>query len=195
MSWGARCVVVAVVMSAAMSITVVAAPVASATGGTATLEAVDLGYSYVDECEHYELRYAGGAEANNVTISGDTQLSGDNGYETYCPPNEADIGVVDSGATIAATSPGCAAAGAAGECTATEFDRAVIVTGPGDDSIRVGPLPTHQRTYIFGGAGNDAIRALNGHRDVIDCGYGNDVVIADKIDQINSNCEVVQYQG
>lgn len=181
-------------MSAALSSTVVAAPVASAAAdGTATIERVFLFASDIDGCGHYEFRYTGGVEANNVTIGGDAQLSGDNGYETYCPSTSADIGVVDTGATIDATSPGCTAAAAVGECTADQFDRAVIVTHQGNDSIRVLPLPTSERTYIFAGSGNDAIRALNGHRDVISCGYGNDVVIADAFDQINSDCEVVQF--
>jgi hemolysin type calcium-binding protein len=43
---------------------------------------------------------------------------------------------------------------------------------------------------IVAGAGNDTIRARNGHRDLISCGPGRDVVRADRADRLNG-CENV----
>ena len=191
MGWGARCVAVAVVVSATLSITVAASPIASATG-TATLETVFLTADNIDACPHYELHYTSGAEANNLTIGGDIQVQHDDGYELYCPYTSATVAVEDTSTNIAAVGPGCEAAMSVGTCSAEVIDKAVITTGAGDDSIRVGSLPANV-TVIWAGAGNDTIRALNGSRDIIHCGDGHDQVIADATDQISSDCEVVQF--
>ena len=193
MSWGARGVVAAVAMVAALLITVAEAPIASADEGTATFETVVVSNPDDGFCTHYELRYTAGAEANNVTIGGDVQFDPPRD-EPYCPETGADIVVIDSGASIE-SGAGCEGTAYVGTCSAPVFDRAVISTGEGDDSIRVGPMPIKGATYISAGAGNDAIRALNGHRDGIWCGSGHDVVIADATDQIASDCEVVQFQA
>jgi Ca2+-binding RTX toxin-like protein len=54
----------------------------------------------------------------------------------------------------------------------------VIVGGSGADTIS-------------GGTGNDTIYGVDGTKDTIACGDGYDVVFADKIDSVNSNCEKV----
>jgi hypothetical protein len=45
---------------------------------------------------------------------------------------------------------------------------------------------------IYGGPGHDRINARNGRRDVIRCGKGNDLVIADRFDRL-SGCEDVRH--
>src|SRR5690349_19966669 len=116
-------------MSAVQSSTVMSAPIAAApASGTATIARIFWYPSDGDDCGYYEIRYTGGAEANNVTIGGNIQLSGDDGYEDYCPNTVADIGVVDTGATIDLVSPGCTAAASVGECGADVFDLAVVGT-------------------------------------------------------------------
>jgi dipeptidyl aminopeptidase/acylaminoacyl peptidase len=64
----------------------------------------------------------------------------------------------------------------------------VVYGGPGNDWIAGGP----GSDKIFGGPGNDVIRARDGVRDRIDCGTGRDHVVADKIDVVADNCEVVK---
>jgi hypothetical protein len=73
------------------------------------------------------------------------------------------------------------------------IDHAIIDTGSGHDSIRLGPWQV-TTTEIFAGSGADAIRALNGAYDIISCGPDVDVVIADATDVIGADCEKVQLQ-
>jgi hypothetical protein len=49
------------------------------------------------------------------------------------------------------------------------------------------PSPDH----IVAGAGNDLVQAAFGGTDSVDCGAGVDIVSADAVDKIASNCEVV----
>jgi Ca2+-binding RTX toxin-like protein len=61
--------------------------------------------------------------------------------------------------------------------------------GPGNDVITGGS----GADTILGGPGSDTINAVDGERDVIDCGDGNDHAIVDAFD-IVKNCEVVDQQ-
>jgi Ca2+-binding RTX toxin-like protein len=45
---------------------------------------------------------------------------------------------------------------------------------------------------VFGGSGNDTINARDGERDTIDCGSGNDKVVADALDVVRG-CEQVRH--
>ena len=175
-------------MSVALSVIVVAAPAASA-AATTSLKVVLT--NALDICPHYDLRYTGQGETNNITITANYQQP-TYSDEAYCPNPEAHVAVVDTVATIAAEAPWCTASGSVGTCSAEQFDRVVVSTGAGDDTIRVGPL-VDKVTVILAGAGNDTIRALNGSYDNISCGDGQDVVIADPHDTIASDCEVVQF--
>ncbi|QEC49343.1 calcium-binding protein [Baekduia soli] len=55
----------------------------------------------------------------------------------------------------------------------------LIIGGPGQDTL-------------LGGAGNDVIRARDGFADTISCGAGRDRVIADALDVVAGDCEVVR---
>ncbi|HET8528758.1 MAG TPA: hypothetical protein VFL60_07600 [Gaiellaceae bacterium] len=44
---------------------------------------------------------------------------------------------------------------------------------------------------IYGGPGSDTIDAADGERDFVDCGPGNDHVIADLVDVVSKSCELV----
>jgi hypothetical protein len=57
----------------------------------------------------------------------------------------------------------------------------------GNDSI----TPGAGRDTVFGGSGSDTIRARDGERDTIDCGPGNDTVVADKADFVKG-CETAR---
>jgi len=57
----------------------------------------------------------------------------------------------------------------------------------GDDRLVAG----HRAATISGGPGWDAIVGRNGVRDHISCGPGDDIVWADQLDVIASDCEVV----
>jgi Ca2+-binding RTX toxin-like protein len=61
----------------------------------------------------------------------------------------------------------------------------IIAGGQGADRIAGGP--GHDR--IRGNAGNDTIYAVDGSRDWIGCGPGEDTVFADDIDRVARNCE------
>lgn len=74
--------------------------------------------------------------------------------------------------------------------------------GPGDDTLNGGPSgdaliggPGHD--HINGQGGRDVIYAVDGQRDWITCGpnafgkNGRDVVYADKVDVVASDCEIV----
>ncbi|MES1248845.1 MAG: hypothetical protein ABUS54_14355, partial [Actinomycetota bacterium] len=62
----------------------------------------------------------------------------------------------------------------------------VLDGGPGNDVITGGPGADR----ISGGSGSDTIYAADGEKDVIDCGAGDDRVVADSYDVVK-NCEVV----
>ncbi|HZQ81274.1 MAG TPA: S8 family serine peptidase [Gaiellaceae bacterium] len=64
----------------------------------------------------------------------------------------------------------------------------VIYGGVGNDTLIGGP----GRDTIYAEGGNDTIEVRDGQRDVVDCGTGHDVVIADKLDKVSKNCEVVR---
>ena len=59
--------------------------------------------------------------------------------------------------------------------------------GAGNDRITGGP----GRDVIDGGAGNDRILARDKARDSIRCGAGRDAVVADKLDSVARDCELV----
>ena len=63
-----------------------------------------------------------------------------------------------------------------------------IYGGPGNDQILGGP----GKDVLYGDAGNDTISARDGTRDTIFCGAGRDIVIADKLDSVSRDCEVVR---
>ncbi|WP_320670220.1 calcium-binding protein [Patulibacter defluvii] len=67
-----------------------------------------------------------------------------------------------------------------------------IVPGPGQDTVLADAGPgSCNFAECRGQYGNDVIDARDGERDSIDCGNGNDRVIADPIDVL-SNCETVE---
>ena len=43
---------------------------------------------------------------------------------------------------------------------------------------------------VYGGAGSDSIDVADGERDIVDCGPGNDRVVADLVDVLDKSCEV-----
>ena len=45
---------------------------------------------------------------------------------------------------------------------------------------------------LLGGPGKDTIESRDGARDVVDCGAGRDLVIADRLDAVARNCETVR---
>ena len=60
--------------------------------------------------------------------------------------------------------------------------------GPGNDTLIGG----NGRDTLYGGSGHDTLRVRDGKPDVVDCGSGDDVVIADAIDVVDENCEIVR---
>ena len=55
-----------------------------------------------------------------------------------------------------------------------------LASNPGEDTVKAGK-------------GNDIIKAVDGHKDTIDCGSGTDEVTFDKnLDQVAANCEKQQ---
>jgi len=76
------------------------------------------------------------------------------------------------------------------------FRQDTLYGGPSDDTLSGGPSgdaliggPGHDR--LNGQGGRDTIDAVDGQRDVIRCGAGRDVVYADRVDVVGSDCEVV----
>jgi len=65
----------------------------------------------------------------------------------------------------------------------------ILYGGPGNDVLDGGPGIDR----VYGGPGSDTIRAADGKKDTIDCGTGNDHVVADSIDVIAKNCESVTF--
>lgn len=77
--------------------------------------------------------------------------------------------------------------------------------GPGDDTILTGPgndvanggsgnddlFDRSGRDRLNGGSGDDNIAANDGNADVIVCGRGRDVVVADRRDRVHRSCEFV----
>lgn len=65
----------------------------------------------------------------------------------------------------------------------------LIRSGGGNDRVNPGP----GRDVLYAGTGNDIVVANDGERDVIDCGLGEDHVLADRVDVLRS-CEHVTYK-
>jgi hypothetical protein len=63
--------------------------------------------------------------------------------------------------------------------------RDILRGGPNDDTITGGP----GRDFIMAGWGNDTVDALDGQRDWIRCGPGEDDYMADAIDRVAPSCE------
>jgi Ca2+-binding RTX toxin-like protein len=59
--------------------------------------------------------------------------------------------------------------------------------GAGNDVITAGSGADR----VYGGPGSDSIDVADGERDVVDCGPGNDRVVADLVDVLDKSCEVV----
>jgi Tol biopolymer transport system component len=77
------------------------------------------------------------------------------------------------------------------------FRQDTLYGGPGDDTLNGGPsgdaligAPGHD--HLNGQGGNDTIDARDGQRDVVTCGGGRDTVLADRVDSVASDCEVVR---
>lgn len=64
----------------------------------------------------------------------------------------------------------------------------VLAGGPGDDTLDGGK----GRDVLRGQGGDDEITSRDGARDAVDCGAGHDTVIADALDRVAANCEVVR---
>jgi hypothetical protein len=64
----------------------------------------------------------------------------------------------------------------------------VLFGGGGDDRLHGGP----DRDVLRGGSGADRLIARDGTRDVVECGAGTDVVLADRRDAIGPSCEQVK---
>jgi Ca2+-binding RTX toxin-like protein len=73
----------------------------------------------------------------------------------------------------------------------------LLLGGAGNDKLYGGAgndqlLGGLGKDLIYGDAGKDTISARDGAHDTIHCGTGRDVVIADKIDTVSRDCEVVR---
>jgi Ca2+-binding RTX toxin-like protein len=93
-----------------------------------------------------------------------------------------DVAKVDRLDTLA---PGCEDV-----TTFVDFATVLLRGTPGKDVIRA-PRVAYRNYSIEAGAGNDRIDAVNGARDVVDCGRGHDAVVADRTDRVARNCERV----
>ena len=62
----------------------------------------------------------------------------------------------------------------------------LLVAGPGNDVVD----PGAGADAVYAGSGDDVVNARDGVADKLDCGAGNDRVVADADDQIAPNCEV-----
>jgi hypothetical protein len=52
--------------------------------------------------------------------------------------------------------------------------------------------PDYGKDYVTAGAGPDVIYARDGYRDLITCGRGRDLVIADRFDRVSRSCERIR---
>ena len=115
----------------------------------------------------------------------------------YAPPKLFTL----RGTSISGTLVG----GAGGDFIQSISRRDVIRAGAGNDTIYAQALGLDrlaQATFtqtralgpgglLFGGAGHDRINTRNGLRDVVRCGRGNDLLVADRFD-VQSGCERVR---
>jgi hypothetical protein len=78
--------------------------------------------------------------------------------------------------------------GAGRDSIRAEAGRDRVSGGSGNDKIDAGV----GRSRIKAGPGNDKVEAVNLKRNRINCGSGRDVVLANKVDIVARNCEVVR---
>lgn len=63
----------------------------------------------------------------------------------------------------------------------------IVIGGPGDDSV----FGAADSDLLGGGPGNDRMDSADGYRDLVDCGTGNDRVLADRLDVLTA-CEATK---
>lgn len=64
----------------------------------------------------------------------------------------------------------------------------VLRGGPGPDSLNGGP----GRDRLAGGPGDDVLTSRDAKRDVVSCGGGADLALADRRDRVDASCEKIQ---
>jgi hemolysin type calcium-binding protein len=154
-------------------------------GSTAPSGAAPVGLHRVGGKSDDTLR---GDEADNAVIggAGNDRLSGRNGDDHLHGGPGADALAGGDGHDLLH--------GALGDDMATGGDgNDDILTGKGNDTALGGKggdqlFDDHGRDRLHGGRGNDRFSARDGHRDVIDCGPGEDIAIIDRFD-VAVGCE------
>lgn len=66
-----------------------------------------------------------------------------------------------------------------------------LIGGDNNDKLYAGPLDEAAQDTVYGSGGDDTIYTANypAAKDVVNCGFGTDKVVADSLDQVDSNCE------
>jgi len=136
---------------------------------------------------------------------GDDALAGGPGSDRLSG-GEGDADVADYGdarSPVSVTFDGIADDGRANEHDDVGADVEGFRGGGEDDTVRGGALLDGgdgedyldggaDTDRLRGGAGGDTLRSRDGATDRVSCGSGRDLVVADRQDQIDSDCEVVE---
>ncbi|MGI8650213.1 MAG: hypothetical protein ACR2KW_07525 [Rubrobacter sp.] len=143
-----------------------------------------------------DIVYAYGADDTIDGGDGDDFLRGDGGADTIKGQNGLDSLIGSSGSdTLVGDAETDSAPNA--DNVAGGPDNDMEYGGPGDDLL--GNIAFGQDTIndtgkdrLFGGAGNDRFYTVDGQKDVINCGSGNDdTVYKETLDVARDNCENV----
>jgi hypothetical protein len=159
--------------------------------------------------EHY-IVYAGGAELNNVTVTGEGAEAivlrdpnvpiaggGSDGDVVIVDPlaypdfiQQSSLPVERSWNCVSPQQRGHALCfGTPSDAGLASFDKLSILLGGGDDALNL--TYASMAATVTLGSGDDLVHARNGRVDHIECGAGNDGVWADSGDTVDSTCEAV----
>jgi Tol biopolymer transport system component len=134
-------------------------------------------------------------------LTNDCSIRGTGGTDTLHGTPQADVLLGQGGNDrLVASDPGYVGdtldGGPGNDVLVGDFQQDTLSGGPGGDNLAGGAsadtlVGGPGRDRIFGNGGRDTIYAVDGQRDAVSCGSGRDVVYADRIDVVNSDCEVV----
>src|SRR3954447_8857247 len=138
--------------------------------------------------------------------AGDDTLSGSPGADTLTGGDGTDAAsYADATAPVRVVLDGKPGDGAAGENDSVDTEN--VIGGPGDDSLigNAGPnaiaggagndriLAGRGSDLVDGGPGDDILQTLDGTKDVVACGDGEDGVVTDRRDT-RSDCDYIKYR-
>ena len=123
-----------------------------------------------------------------VAMSGDAGSLSPSGWSDPDRPPPCTLAGTDASDSLRAGTGGSIICGFAGDDVIVGgAGHDVVYASDGNDMLDGGPASD----WLFGAGGDDTVHARDGDADTVDCGPGNDAVLADPVDAVSPSCERV----